>query len=352
MLVIAAILNLIMVIAMTVILTMSSFDPVATLGDAIRSFLRVPDHTTTDASLISKADLQQGQWGSDETRQCTPGSHYWLQTPSLTRWTLTILSWVVVGAPTATALTLLAQTSNKGISIPLGTATPETTFSFPITIEVTQLALIAALPQLLLAILYLSTNALLTTYFVSHELSLFALGPRSLRVSSNPAGTETTSLYLSLPRPVSWLLLALFTALSFVLSQAVFPIVSYSSSPSLGQQQQHPTPTPGVAFNAQALLIFFGLLVILLFSILALGFRRTPGVALDNSDEKGNPLALGGGSCSALISARCHPVRGEGKLWLGSVMWGVVEEGTSMQPGRCAFTGNAVGVLDVRRQYI
>ncbi|RYC59995.1 hypothetical protein CHU98_g6216 [Xylaria longipes] len=337
MLAIVALLNIILVITMAVILTKSSFNPIATLGDAIRSFLRVPDQTTTNASLMTKADLQQGRWGSEVTKQCVPRSHYWLEAPSLTRWILTILSWLAVGGPTAAAIALMAHASSEGVSTPFGTTTPETTFSFPSPVDISQLALITALPQLLLATLYLSTNALLTTYFQSHELSLFALGPQSLRVSSNSAGTQTASLYLSLPRPVSWFLLATFAALGFVLSQAVFLIVSA------------PTTTPQVAFNTQALLILIVLLAIVLFAILALGLRRTPAITL--GEAKGNPLAISGGSCSALISARCHTVRNEGEFWLGPISWGVVEEATDERPGRCAFTGNAVGVLDTDREY-
>ncbi|KAI0453406.1 hypothetical protein F5B21DRAFT_525798 [Xylaria acuta] len=345
MLAIVALLNIVLVITMAVILTRSSFNPIITLGDAIRSFLRVPDQTTTNASLMTKADLQQGRWGSEVTKQCVPRSHYWLEAPSLTRWILTILSWLVVSGPTAAAIALMARASSEGISTPFGTATPETTFSFPTPVDISQLALIAALPQLLLAVLYLSTNALLTTYFQSHELSLFALGPRSLRVSSNPAGTQTPSLYLSLPRPVSWFLLATFAALGVVLSQAVFPVVSA-------------TAPRGVAFNTQALLILIVLLAVVLFAVLALGLRRTPSVALCGGGgggggdvAKGNPLAIGGGSCSALISARCHAARNEGELWLGPLTWGVVEEPMHERPGRCAFTGNAVGVLDTDREY-
>ncbi|KAH8157222.1 hypothetical protein CIB48_g11028 [Xylaria polymorpha] len=334
MLAIVALLNIVLVITMAVILTRSSFTPIATLGDAIRSFLKVPDDTTANASLMTMADLQQGRWGDEATKQCVLRSHYWLEAPSLTRWILTILSWLAVGGPTAAAIALLAPASPGGVSTPFGTATPETTFSFPSPLDISQLGLIAALPQLLLAILYLSTNALLTTYFQSHELSLFALGPRSLRVSSNPAGTQTASLYLSLPRPVSWFLLATFAALGFVVSQAVFPIVLA------------PDTTPRVAFNTQALLVFIVLLAVVLFAVLALGLRRTP-----TGEARGNPLAISGGSCSALISARCHAVRNEGEFWLGPVAWGVVDEATDEGPGRCAFTGNAVGVLDTGREY-
>ncbi|KAK5634621.1 hypothetical protein RRF57_010334 [Xylaria bambusicola] len=343
MLVIVALLNVILVVTMAVILARSSFDPLATLGDAIRSFLRVPDPMTTNASLLTKADLHQGHWDTDVTKQYTPRSHFWLEAPSLTRWILTILSWLLIAGPTAVAIALMARASSEGITTPFGTTTPETTFAFPAPVEITQLAFVTALPQLLLSTLYLSTNALLTTLFLSHELSLFALGSRSLRVSSNPQGTQTASLYLSLPRPVSWFLLATFAALGFVLSQAVFPIVT-STSTSINL-------TPNVAFNTQALLILIVLLAVLLFSILALGFRRTPLV--NNDARNGNPLVLTGGVCSALISARCQASRSEtqGEFWLGPITWGVVEEATATQPGRCAFTDNAIGILDPEREY-
>ncbi|KAI0471350.1 hypothetical protein F4859DRAFT_515565 [Xylaria cf. heliscus] len=343
MLAIVSLLNIVLVITMAVILTRSSFNPIATLGDAIRSFLRIPDHTTTNSSLMTMADLQQGRWGDEVTKQCVPRSHYWLEAPSLTRWVLTILSWLLVSGPTAAAIALMGRASPEGISTPFGTATPDTTYNFPIPVDTSQLALIAALPQLLLAVLYLSTNALLTAYFQSHELSLFALGPRPLRVSSNPAGTQMASLYLSLPRPVSWFLLATFAALGFVLSQAVFPLVLASSSTATAT-------TLHVAFNTQALLVLIVLLAVVLFAVLALGLRRTPAAALAG-DARGNPLAISGGSCSALISARCHAARNEGEFWLGPVAWGVVEEATDERPGRCAFTGNAVGVLDTEREY-
>ncbi|KAI0521797.1 hypothetical protein F5B22DRAFT_502769 [Xylaria bambusicola] len=340
MLVIVALLNIILVVTMAVILARSSFEPLATLGDAIRSFLRVPDPMTTNASLLTKADLHQGHWDEDVTKQYTPRSHFWLEAPSLTRWILTILSWLLVAGPTAVAIALMARASSGGITTPFGTTTPETTFAFPAPVEITQLAFVTALPQLLLSTLYLSTNALLTTFFLSHELSLFALGPRSLRVSSNPQGTQTASLYLSLPRPVSWFLLATFAALGFVLSQAVFPIVTSTSSSA--------TLAPNVAFNTQALLILIVLLAVVLFSILALGFRRTPLV--DNDARNGNPLVLTGGVCSALISARCQASR-QGEFWLGPVTWGVVEEATATQLGRCALTDNAISPLDPRREY-
>ncbi|KAI0394286.1 hypothetical protein F5Y17DRAFT_264289 [Xylariaceae sp. FL0594] len=334
MLIVAAILNAVLVINMIVILTMSSFDPLATLGDAIRSFLCTPDPTTTEHYMLTKADIQQGLWVSPKTKPVVSGTNnYWLQAPSLSRWALTVLSWVAVGAPTAAAFALMTRASSGGLATPFGTATPETTFSFPSEpsiVVMPQLALIAALPQVLLAILYLSTNALLTTFFLSHELSLFALEqrPRPLRVSSAPRGTQTASLYLSLPRPVSWVMLAIFAGSSFALSQAVFPLID--SNPSSA-------PTSAVGFNPQALLVLFALLGILLLIILGLGFRRynyshSP-IVTHQSPGKGkgrNPLAQtiikgggGGASCSAVLSSLCHHTApGESQIWLRPVNLG------------------------------
>ncbi|KAI0400502.1 hypothetical protein F4802DRAFT_484548 [Xylaria palmicola] len=343
---IVAILNIVQVLSMAVILTRSSFDPLATPGDAIRSFLRVPDAATANASLLTKSDLQQERWGADATRQCVPRNHYWLEAPSLTRWVLTILSWLAIAGPTAAAIALMARASSEGVGAPFGAAAPATTFALPTLsapADAAQLALVAALPQLLLAVLYLAANALLTAYFASRELALFAVGPRSLRVSSDPAGTQTASLYLSLPRPVSWFLLATFAALGFVLSQAVFPLVV--------------SARPSIAFNARALLVLVVLLAVVLFAILALGLRRTPAPALANGSGNGNganggnPLALAGGACSALVAARCHAAREEGEFWLGPLTWGVVEEAAEDRPGRCAFTANTLGLLDATREY-
>ncbi|RYP58951.1 hypothetical protein DL770_010325 [Monosporascus sp. CRB-9-2] len=227
----------------------SVFEPLATLGDAIRSFLRAPDPTTAGACLLTKRDVRRGRWGEgvQDARHFVPKAHRWLHTPSLPRWGLTALAWLAVCGPAAAGLALLAMTtrgSGDESAIPITSATlfpplgtPHTTFASPaqpvgsadsqVNMAAMQTALLASLPRLLPAILYLAVNALLTTYFLGHEFALFAAGtPRPLRVSSLPAGQQTTSLYLTLPRPVSWVLLVLFAGIGFLTSQAVSPLPS------------------------------------------------------------------------------------------------------------------------------
>ncbi|KAI1381015.1 hypothetical protein F4677DRAFT_208613 [Hypoxylon crocopeplum] len=359
---IAVLLNLATVISMAIILARSSFKPLVTLGDSIRSFLRHPDPTTANACLLTKTDVCQGSWASSESQFFVPNNHYWFQTPSLPRWALTVFAWLAIGAPTAVALGFLIR-ENPDVLTPFGVANPRMTFLLPAPTETAQMALLAALPQLLLAVLYFVINAHLTTYYLSHEFSRFALGSRTLRVSSNPAGEQTTSLFLTLPRPVSWTLLAWFAGLSFSLSQAVFPAVVTFSPPSPSANN-----IVAISFSTQALLTLLALLVALAIAILGLGSRRTAAASLASGEAKGNPLVLRGGSCSAVISAKCHnhnivppgqlaPREQDGgdedaDLWLRPIAWGVVEEGTGMRPGRCGFSATGTGCVDAGRNYV
>ncbi|KAI1778056.1 hypothetical protein F4818DRAFT_438233 [Hypoxylon cercidicola] len=356
---IAVLLNLATVIGMAIILARSTFEPLVTLGDAIRSFLRNPDSTTANACLLTKPDVRRGSWAFSEAQFFVPKNHYWFQTPSLPRWALTAFSWLAIGVPSAAALGFLTRWNlpvDEALT-PFGVATPHLTFLPPSSpFETAPAALLAALPQLLLAVLYFVVNAHLTTYFLSHEFSRFALSPRPLRVSSSAAGEQTTSLFLTLPRPVSWTLLLWFAAAGFVLSQAVFPGVVAFAAPAGGLP---PRPdVVAVSFSTQALLALLALLVALAIGILGLGARRAAAASLAGGEGKGNPLVLRGGSCSAVISAKCHhhhdrnPEDGPRDLWLRSVVWGVVEDGQGMRPGRCGFSAGSVGCVDAGRNYV
>ncbi|KAF3058309.1 hypothetical protein GL218_05369 [Daldinia childiae] len=191
---VAVLLNLASVISMAIILARSTFEPLVTLGDSIRSFLRNPDPTTADMCLLTKTDVKQGRWGSSEAQFFVPANHFWAQTPSPPRWMLTAFAWLAIGAPTAVAVAFLVPKVIENPFTPFGVAVPHLTYLLPSPVQAAQMALFAALPQLFLAMLYFVTNSHLTTYFLSHELSLFALGPRPLRVSSNAAGGQNTSL--------------------------------------------------------------------------------------------------------------------------------------------------------------
>lgn len=343
---VVALLNLATLLSIAAVLVQSKFEPLATLGDAIRSFLRSPDSTTKGNCLLSKANVKQCRWGYDAAQHFVPSKNPWYRAPSPGRWALFIASWTALVSLTAAALASIVATDPQGFLIPFGTATPYTTHVLSTTVTRTRLALLASLPQILLAILYLTTNSLLTNYYLSHELTLFALRPRHLRVSSDPTGAQTTSLYITLPRPISWLLFSLFLVMAFVLSQAIFPSI-ITVSPSASKS----SPIMAICLSIRAVLVLLVLLVVLAIFVVGLGFRRAPSAVVSNGQPKGNPLALEGGSCSAALSAKCHLAVPESEPWKQPVAWGVVSEGFGAGQGRCAFSSRAVESVDPGKLY-
>ncbi|KAL2166598.1 hypothetical protein VTG60DRAFT_2467 [Thermothelomyces hinnuleus] len=356
----------------------SSFHPLVTLGDAISSFLQDPDPTTQGACLLSKTDIWHGRWPLTTTKCWVPRKHYWLRSVSFPLWIATATVWAVCLGLLAASLAYALSMDPSARLSPPGSASPHALLALPNTAPTgAAAAVVAALPQLLLAALYLTANALLTSYHLSHESSLFAAAaaaptawPRPLRVSSaDPAGAQTSSLYLTLPHSVSAVLVSLFAGLSLVLSQSVFAVVvrriearvsmspsspSSSSSSPAGNAAAAATAPPIVALGLSdvGLVVLLAALVGLAAVVLGMGLRRAPPAGPANEKTLGNPMVLPGGSCSAVISARCHPLAREKGLWMKPVMWGVVrEDGGPLAISHCGFTAGRAGPLEAGRSY-
>ncbi|KAK1971475.1 hypothetical protein LY78DRAFT_100087 [Colletotrichum sublineola] len=348
-----AVLNLVFVSAIGAVYFFAGFEPLITLGDAVSSFLAQPDYTTRGICLLDKDEVKQGRWGYHEAKYWISRDHFWLQTPGLTTWTIWLLTWALPTALAAAALGLtLAQDPTSSLS-PFGSARPHEMYPLPNSGPRAGVAILAALPHLLLAVLYLSTDTLLTSYFLSHEMSQYALPGIALplRVSSGrPQGAQTASLYLTLPRPYSWLLLGLFSAAGFVLSNAVF-MVSVDVLPAL-KDEKFPAPVNGIGFSGVGLVAFLALMVFTAGLVLGLGLRRAdPSPTSVDGEKAGNPLVLRGGSCSAVISARCHrPARDMGAAYK-KVAWGVTDQDIQTTFGHAAFSSQAVSVLDPAKGY-
>ncbi|KAL0942169.1 uncharacterized protein CTRU02_200054 [Colletotrichum truncatum] len=348
-----AILNLVSVSAIGAVYFFTGFEPLVTLGDALASFITQPDHSTKGSCLLDKKDVKQGRWGYSEAKYWISKDHFWFQTPSLSLWAVWFLTWAVPAGLAAAALGVPLSKDPSASLSPFGRSPDQELFILPSGGARAGFALIAALPHLLLAALYLSTNALLSTYFVSHEMSQFALPGLTLplRVSSGrPMGAQTTSLYLTLPRPYSWLLLALFTAAGFALSQAVV-VVSVDMLPA-AKGVRFPAPLNGVGFSGVGLLAFLALLILIAGLVLGLGLRRAdPTPTRVDGVPAGNPLVLKGGSCSAVISARCHRSPDDISAAFREVAWGVLHEGTGTNFGHAAFSSLPVTVLNPIKSY-
>lgn len=367
-------LNLVAFLATAASLLLRRFEPLVTLGDAVTSFLRDPDPATRNNCLLTKENLRTGLGGWDftEGKYWAPDrGHAWFRSPSLTQWLVAGFWWLAAAGPAAgvLALTLVGQqqqADDGSASTPstasttmaltdFGTADYRTTYLTAASTPAAALALAAAGPQVLLAGLYLATNALLTAFFLTRESARFAATStsrrRPLRVSNaRPVGRQTTSLYLTLPRPVSWALAAYFAGMGLVLSQACFPVCLSSPSTS---SSSNSAALRGVGFSGAALLTLLLMLVALFLAVAALSLRRAPAMTMADGRAVGNPLVFDGGSCSAVISARCHRVPGEADVWADEVCWGVVPElGRENMVAHATYSARPVAEMDSCHRYI
>ncbi|KKY39973.1 hypothetical protein UCDDA912_g00017 [Diaporthe ampelina] len=357
-------LNLVTLVLTAAILILRRFEPLVTLGDAISSFLRDPDPSTRKNCLLSKKNLRTGMggWGFTDGKYWAPErDHFWFRSPSLPNWLGVAFWWLacVFFAAGVLALTVASQPSSHPLS-PFGVASPHTTYLLPAaaasSIAAGSLAIVTALPQILLAGLYFATNTLLTAYFLSRESSLHAVlatnARRPLRVSSDPEGHQTTSLYMTLPRPVSWALAVFFAAMGFVLSQACFVVsLTASTSPDPSDPDASPQHLLGVGFSGAALAVLLAMLVLLFLAVAGTGFLRAPAVVLADGRTVGNPLVFEGGSCSAVVSARCHRVPHEVDVYKQPVSWGVVAETPGASVSHATYSARPLGELDATRRY-
>lgn len=243
-------------------------------------------------------------------------------------WTITLLVPMLL---TAAALGITLSHNTRDAFSSLGLANSAYAFSF--SAPRAGLAIIVALPQLLLALLYLTTNALLTVFSLSSELSRLAIPglPVPLRVSTGePLGAQTTSLYLTLPRPFSWLLFVMFAGMGFLLSQG-FHLVDASDGDN------------AVGLSPLPLAVLLGLLLLVGVFVGGLSLRRYEAIHGEDESVKGNPLAVKGSSNSAILSAKCHRARDEGEeMVMLPLSWGVVSEGAGAEAGHAAFSSRPV----------
>ena len=178
-------------------------------------------------------------------------------------------------------------------------------------------------------------NRLFTCMAFSKEWNIFATRRQPLRVTS-PRGDQISTYFLSLPYRYILPILGTSIATHWTLSQSLFLVAIdvFDSSGNLDTSQT--ILTCGFSCIALIFLIAIGWVVLLVG--VGLGFRRFKG---------GIPLV---GSCSAAISAACHPLPDETDVALVEVMWGVVSIGKGV--GHCALSGRYVSPPISGRLYL
>ena len=200
--------------------------------------------------------------------------------------------------------------------------------------------LVANSPQILLSFLYFAYNGIFTCMLLAEEWSAYASKRRFLRVTS-PTGGQRSTYRLQLPYRYGIPLLIGSSTLHWFVSQSIF-LARVNVIDSTGAEvPKVEISTCGYSPMAMIVVIILGSIVVLLG--ICNGFRKA---------RVGMPLA---GSCSAAISAACHPPETDVDASLKRVMWDVVNKESfkhlDESVGHCSFTSFKVEAPIVGKQY-
>ncbi|KAL2857608.1 hypothetical protein BJX68DRAFT_263170 [Aspergillus pseudodeflectus] len=329
-------------------------NPLLTLGDAVASFLSVPDERSRGMGLITKAmataeKQPHGKQDDGDLPEYNPRPKRRWRSVSIERWVVTSLMYMssVILASVLLIYGLAVMAASKSGLWTSGFATIDTrtmvsTYYWSDTLISN--SLIANIPHLLFSSLYFLINGVMTTMALSTEWSAFGVSRKGLRVSTPARGSQRRARFLSLPRRYSLPLLGVSGLLHWLMSQSIFLVRVLARDAYQKRDTTRDTTTVGWSPPA----ILTGLCVGLL---LPAGVVWLAGRFF----KSGMPVA---GSCSLAIAAACHPAGGE-KMEIGGdedeiekqkegveckeVQWGVESYGLDSNPGAGGVGGGGVG---------
>lgn len=170
---------------------------------------------------------------------------------------------------------------------------------------------IANTPQIILTLSYYCYNSILTNMLASGEYSSYGATRKPLRVTWPVKDSQQRSTYwLSVPYHYAIPILSIYGVLHWLISQSIFYVLVIPYN--LQNQPNYKARTSALGYSPLPIflsLLVGGLMMCILFGVACKRLK---------SDM---PLA---GSCSAAISAACHPPKDEDldTAALGPVKWG------------------------------
>ena len=188
--------------------------------------------------------------------------------------------------------------------------------------------IIANTPQLVLSGVYYTYNGVFTTYWLAKEGIEYAVKRKSLRVSSSKRGAQRTSYFLQLPYRFGIPLIVISGLLHWLCSQSIYLVVVKPGS--TGEYIS-------CGYSPPAIL-----------AVIIIGLTVVAGMILAGRRQFRSAMPVAA-SCSASISALCHPPPKEHDqaIATGLVRWGVTanvdESCEAPYVGHCSFSGEEVG---------
>ncbi|KAK4249236.1 hypothetical protein C7999DRAFT_39652 [Corynascus novoguineensis] len=317
---------------------------ILTMGDAVASFLRVPDEATADMCLASKeivvAGTRTGLW-SREPRTVTGWRRRKFVAASSRRWMVCVLLYVLAISACA-GLYQFGQGYIAGdkdfaslMALGLGTLNSKTLMQLETMgsgfDNLLSNVVIANSPQAIMSMLYFTYNGLFTSISLATEWDTYANHRKGLRVSAPAVSAQRATYFLQLPFRYSLPLLATSGVMHWLISQSIFLVfvevyqewiegsgvtVRILDYTTCGWS---PAGVFSVMMVGAAMVVF----------LVASGARRL------------NPYMPVVGSCSAAISAACHLVPYEKTAYKEPLQWGATNH-EGYGKGHCSFSNSEV----------
>jgi hypothetical protein len=311
------------------------FTPLATIGDAVASFLEDPDPQSGAQGPLSLVDVREPDRSNLDTmsarvyhrkllrwRSAANVGGYW------SRWwlglfTLVYDSCLVCCNADQTDSALLLLICGLALVVYLfvfyGYDTPEAAHQFGNNPEAAVIhstasaslsfnILLPNVPQVLVSFIYIFYNNALTYMLLAYEWTQFATDRKALRVTS-PAGQQRSTFRLQLPYRYALSLMMTMAILHWLISQSLFLV-------QINFYDRYGVLTPGRSTNACGFSPFAILPAVIVGAILILALIVTSFRKL----ESGIPVV---GSCSLAISAACGNSM-EANAALKPLMYGVL----------------------------
>lgn len=324
----------------------------ATIGDAIASFLESPDPITAGRPFLTRSQARNFKLNTDEkAMRYYPATKpiRWYQAPSWVRWIITLVlcitAIIIVGnlltygntafmghaqgaydSPYAAGFGTYSEFATVNI---FGGSDSTTGMSEDIDFDSNSLLLamvaLANLPQVIVSCLYFAYNTIYTSMVSADEWSRFAAHRKGLR-TTDPKGEQRSTYWLSLPWTYALPLAIASSVLHWLISQSLF-VARTEILNSRGEPE--PISYMNVGYNPLAILLalLFGCLMVL--AMVANGWKKI---------TEGSVLV---GNNSLAIAAACQRGKDEGAE-KKRVMWGAVSHEEDGRPGHCCFSSEEV----------
>jgi hypothetical protein len=330
---------------------LSSNEPVlATIGDGIATFLQRPDPITANRPFLDRAGARKFK----QSLVCS-GTPYrerkralrWWHAPSAARWSITLFLCTVTIIATGV---LLSQGSRIANAYGLGFGNYNSTailrlFNFNDAVDsadfssnarLLAMVTVANIPQVLVSCLYFAYNTVYTSMVSADEWSRFTTHRKSLR-TTDPAGLQRSTYWLSLPWTYGLPLAAASSFLHWLISEALF-IARTEVLDTTGEPE--PISYMEVGYSPSAIL-----------AALLFGSAMVVGMVVNGARKLKGGILVGNNSLA--ISAACHRPEKELDAHLRPVKWGALDMPyEDRKEGHCCFTSREVEPPDVGKLYI